>query len=397
MYDLIVENAKLYPMAGDARVSTNQAMAVRDGKIAALAKSRDELDDGASVVIDAAKRVVLPGFIDCHTHAVYAGDRSEEHRKRLAGQTYEEIARAGGGISNTVDAVRAASEAQLVEQSLPRLRALMREGVTTAEIKSGYGLDLENELKLLRVIQRLEELLPLDIVATFLGAHAVPRGHSKDEYMNEVIDNMFPRVASERLATTVDIYVENIAFDTDDLARLAAAARGHGLNLRAHTDQLSNIGATRRAAQLGALSCDHLEFIDDQDIAAMAEHGTVAVLLPGAFYFLREEKKPPVAKLRAAGVPMAVASDLNPGTSPVASLLTCLHFSTTLFGLTGDEALLGITRNAACALGLEKRIGSLEVGKMANFCIWDIPSPDTLSYQLGGITPDARFLQGREQ
>ena len=395
MYDLIVENAKLYPMAEDACLSDMRVMAVSDGRIAALASSRKELAMEAETVIDAAERVLLPGFVDCHTHAVFAGDRSDEHRMRLAGKSYQEIARAGGGIASTVKAVRAASEAQLIEQSLPRLRALMREGVTSIEIKSGYGLDMETELKLLRAIRTLKENLPLDISATFLGAHAVPAGRNKCDYMDAVIETMLPRIAAEKLADTADIYVESIAFDKSDLRRLAVAADTHGLKLRAHTDQLSNMGATALAAQLGALSCDHLEFIVDEDISALAENGTVAVLLPGAFYFLRENRKPPTDKLRSAGVRMAIASDLNPGTSPIASLLTCLHFSTTLFGLTADEGLLGITSHAARAMGNESSTGSLEVGKMANFCIWDIPSPDFLCYRLGGIFPEQAFFQGQ--
>lgn len=397
MYDLIVENAKLYPMSGDASVSAARAFAVRAGRIAALAESREALDGDAELVFDAANRVVLPGFVDCHTHAVYAGNRCSEHRMRLAGSSYEEIARAGGGIVNTVQAVREASEDQLLKESRARLLALMREGVTTIEIKSGYGLDLENEVKLLQVIRKLGETLPADISATFLGLHSVPAGRNKGDYVDDVILNMLPQIAAEKLAGAVDIYVEGIAFDNDDLRRLADAAKALGLSLRAHTDQLSNLGATALAADLGALSCDHLEFINDNDVKAMAATGTVAVLLPGAFYFLGEVKKPPVEKLRAAGVPMAVASDLNPGTSPIASLLACLHFSTTLFGLSSDEALLGITLNAARALGRDADLGSLEKGKMANFCIWDIPSPDYLCYQLGGLVPDARFFNGLQQ
>lgn len=394
MYDLIVENAKLYPMANDASPLEAGALAVRDGRIRAIGKDRKSLGADARSVYDAAGRVVMPGFIDCHTHAVFAGDRSHEHLLRLAGQSYEDIARAGGGIVNTVDAVRRASEAMLIAQSLPRLEALMREGVTSIEIKSGYGLDMQNEIKLLRAISALAAKLPVEISATFLGAHAIPSDRSKAEYLAEVIDKMLPRIARERLADTVDIYVESIAFDIEDLQHLARAASEHGLKFRAHTDQLSNMGGTAMAAQLGALSCDHLEFITDEDINAMARHDTVAVLLPGAFYFLRETRKPPVAKLRSAGVAMAVATDLNPGTSPIASLLSCLHFATTLFGLSADEALLAVTKNAAKAMGRETDIGSLEVGKIANLSIWDLPSPQHLCYQLGGLTPDAVFYRG---
>ncbi len=394
MYDLIVENAKLYPMSRDARLAEDTAFAVKDGRIAVMAPDRRALSRDARKTIDARGRVVLPGFVDCHTHAVYAGDRSAEHALRLAGQSYEDIARAGGGIMNTVRAVRAASEATLVTQTVPRLEALMGEGVTTVEIKSGYGLDAENELKLLRVIRRLATDLPLELSATFLGAHAVEPGHSKSAWLDEIINKMLPQIVSEGLADTVDIYVESIAFDRGDLERLANAAAEHGLKLRAHTDQLSNMGGSEAAARLGALSCDHLEHTTAADIAAMAEHGTVAVLLPGAFYFLGETRKPPVAQLRQAGVPMAIATDLNPGTSPIASLLTCLHFATCIFGMSPDEALLGVTKNAARALGREKDIGGLEAGKMADFCLWDIPAPEFLCYQLGGLCPDAVFFRG---
>lgn len=394
MFDLIVENAKLYPMAGSARPDRPQAMAVKEGRIAGLGKDASEFPEGARTILDARGQLLLPGLVDCHTHAVFAGDRSDEHGMRLAGKSYAEISAAGGGIASTVTAVRQASEEQLMEQSLPRIRALMDEGVTSLEIKSGYGLDPGNEIKMLRAIRRLRDALPLDICATFLGAHAVPAGAAKDGYLNQVIEEMLPQIAEEQLADTVDIYVETIAFDRHDLERLALAARAQGLRFRAHTDQISNQGGTRHAARLGALSCDHLEFSEDRDIEEMAIHGTVAVLLPGAYYFLRETQKPPVAALRAAGVPMAVATDLNPGTSPVASLLTCLHFATTLFGLSRDEALLGVTSIAARALGRGTEIGSLETGKLANFCLWDLPDPGYLTYQLGGLRPSAVYYRG---
>ncbi len=395
MFDLIVENAKLYPMAGSARPDKARAIAVKGGRIAALGRDREALGGDAGSVLDAGGQLMTPGLVDCHTHAVFAGDRADEHAMRLAGQSYASIAEAGGGIASTVRAVRAASEEQLVEQSLPRIRALMAEGVTTMEIKSGYGLDPDNEFKMLRAIRRIGDILPLDVYATFLGAHAIPAGVSKESYLNQVINDMLPEIASQKLAEAVDIYVENIAFDRHDLERLALAAREAGLKLRAHTDQLSNQGGTRHAARLGALSCDHLEFAETRDIEEMAIHGTIAVLLPGAFYFLRESQKPPVTKLRDAGVPMAVATDLNPGTAPVASLLTCMHFATTLFGLSREEILLGVTQIAARALGRSEELGSLEVGKMANFCLWDLPNPGHLSYQLGGLKPTAVYFEGQ--
>ncbi len=377
-------------MAGHANRATGDGFAVKDGRFA-------EAEAGASAakVLDAGGKLVLPGFIDCHTHAVYAGHRMAEHSMRLRGASYEDIARAGGGILSTVRCVRAASIEELVEASQPRLEALLREGVTTVEVKSGYGLSLEHELKMLRAIAELGDQLPLELVPTFLGAHAVPEHRSRDEYMTEVIDAMLPAVAEERLARAVDIFVESIGFEVADLRRLFIRAEELGLGLRAHTEQLSNCGAGRTAAQMGATSCDHLEYADAATIDAMAHSGTVAVLLPGAFYFLREQHRPPVDLMRQSGVAMAVATDLNPGSSPLASLLASMHMAATLFGLTPEEVLLGVTLYAARALGREEHIGSLEPGKLANFTVWDLPEPEFLVYQLGGLAPEAVYVKGR--
>ncbi|HEY3860204.1 MAG TPA: imidazolonepropionase [Gammaproteobacteria bacterium] len=387
MHDLLVKNARLFTEAG-----TVQTLAVKDGRIAALDCPTDA---PARETLDAGGKLVLPGFIDCHTHALYAGDRMAEHLLKMQGASYAEIAKAGGGILNTVKAVRAASEAQLIEQTLPRLQALAAEGVTHIEIKSGYGLDLETELKMLRAIRALPRHISLGVTATFIGAHAVPAGTTRDAYMEEVLERMLPAVAGEKLADTVDIFVEHIAFEVGDLERLAERAAKLGLKLRAHTDQLSNMGATRRAAELGALSCDHLEYIDEADAQAMGKTGTVAVLLPAAFYFLKETRKPPVDLMRKHKVPLAVATDLNPGTAPVPSLLTAMHMAGTLFGLGADEVLAGVTTNAARALGLEGRIGALALGMDADFCLWDLPAPGFLSYQLGGLKPTHRFFKGK--
>ncbi|MDE2196418.1 MAG: imidazolonepropionase [Gammaproteobacteria bacterium] len=392
MYDLLIKNARLHPMQQDAAVSPARTLAVNAGRIAALGVPDDA---PAREIFDAENRVVLPGFVDCHTHALYAGDRAAEHGMRLAGASYADIAKAGGGIVTTVDAVRTASEPLLVTQTLPRLRALQSEGVTTIEIKSGYGLDTDNELKMLRAIRALRRHLDMDIVPTFLGAHSVPRGRERSEYLVEVIGEMLPAVAQEGLAEAADIFVEDIGFTVDDLRALSVEVKKHGLKLRAHTDQLSRLGATAAAAELGALSCDHLEYSSEEDVAAMARYGTVAVLLPGAFYFLRENRKPPVALLRQHGVPMAVATDLNPGSSPLVSLLAALHLAVHLFDLTQEEALLGVTRNAAYALGRADKIGSLAPGLHADFCVWDIPAPEFLVYQLGGIRPAAVFFKGK--
>jgi imidazolonepropionase len=386
MHDLLVKNARVFTGTGTAR-----SFAVKDGRIAAL----DGPDAPALETLDAGGTLALPGFIDCHTHALYAGDRMAEHLLKMQGASYADIAKAGGGIISTVKAVRAASEAQLIEQTLPRLQSLVAEGVTHVEIKSGYGLDLETELKMLRAIRALPRHIPLGITATFIGAHAVPPGTTRDAYMDEVMGRMLPVVAGEKLAEAVDIFVEHIAFQVGDLERLAERAAKLGLRLRAHTDQLSNMGATRRAAELGALSCDHLEYMDEADAKAMGKAGTVAVLLPAAFYFLKETRRPPVDLLRKHEVALAVATDLNPGTSPVPSLHTAMHMAGTLFGLSTEEVLTGVTANAARALGLEGRIGALAPGSDADFCLWDIPGPGLFSYQLGGIKPVQRFFKGK--
>ena len=393
MYDLLVKNARLYPMELDASASRARTLAVINGRIAALGVPENA---AARDVFDAANRIVLPGFVDCHTHAVYAGNRLAEHTIKLRGTSYEEIARAGGGIHTTVRAVRAADEARLVQESLPRLEALCAEGVTTVEIKSGYGLDSQQELKMLRAIHQLRAHLNMDIAPTFLGAHAVPAGRTREDYFQDVINVMLPAVAKEKLAEGVDIFAEPIAFTTDEVRQLFVAATKLGLHCHIHSDQLSHMGATEAAATLGALSCDHLENADQEDVLAMARSGSVAVLLPGAFYFLRETRKPPVELLRRHQVPMAVATDLNPGTSPIASLLTVMHMAALLFGLTPDEVLLGVTRHAAKALGRETQVGSLAPGRHADFSVWDIPAPEFLLYQLGGLKPAAVFFKGKK-
>lgn len=394
MYDLLVKNARLFPMTENMAQATASTLAIQAGRIVALGVPADT---PAAEVLDAGNRVLLPGFVDCHTHALYAGNRMAEHTRKLRGASYAEIARAGGGIRTTVEAVRAASTAQLIAQTLPRLGALAAEGVTTVEIKSGYGLDTANELKMLRAIRELRGRLDLNIVATFLGAHAVPAGRSRAEYFHEVLNVMLPAVVQETLADSVDIFAESIAFTNDEVHALFTRATEAGLHCRIHSDQLTHMGATELAATLGARSCDHLEQATEKDVRAMRTAGSVAVLLPGAYYFLRETRKPPVALLRAHQVPMAVATDLNPGTAPIASLLTVMHMAALLFDLTPEEVLLGVTRNAAQALGREAEIGSLAPGRRADFTLWDIPAPEFLLYQLGGLVPAAIFIQGKRQ
>lgn len=337
---------------------------------------------------------VTPGLIDCHTHLVFAGNRAKEWQMRLEGASYEEIARAGGGILSTVRATRLASEDQLMDSALLRARTLVREGVTTVEIKSGYGLDLETEIKMLRVAGRVGEKAHLRVRRTFLGAHALPPGADRAAYVAEICNEMIPAVAAEGLADAVDAFCETIAFRPDEVEKIFAAAQKHGLAVKLHAEQRSDCGGAALAARHKALSADHLEFLSAEGIAAMAEAGTAAVLLPAAFYFLRDTHKPPVEALRAAGIPMAVATDCNPGTSPVCSLLTAMTMACTEFGLTPGEALEGTTRNAAKALGLESETGTLEEGKRADLAVWNVGDPAELAYWIGADLLEDRYLGG---
>lgn len=392
MYDLVVHNARLHTCIAGARRAPESGFAVADGCIAALGV---DADAPARQRLDAAGAIVLPGFVDCHTHLCYAGDRMAEHTARLGGKSYAEIAASGGGIHATVRAVREASEDELVSQSMPRLAALAREGVTTVEIKSGYGLTTREELKLLRAIRRLGETAGIRVVATYLALHALPPDTPRDRYLRQVLDETLPAVAAGRLADCVDVFCERIAFTVEEMLAVFTRARELGIACRAHTDQLSNLGGTRAAAGFGVLSCDHLEYAEARDIDALVRSGTVAVLLPGAYYFLGEDRAPPVEAMRAAGLAMALATDLNPGTSPVDSPLAALHLGCTLFGLTPEEALLGFTRHGAAALGLAAEIGSLAPGMHADFTLWDIPAPEFLAYQLGGVAPLAVYVSGK--
>ena len=371
------------------------AVAARDGRIA-FAGPMAELPSGwnAAQKISLDGRWITPGLIDCHTHLVYAGDRAHEFELRLAGASYEEIARAGGGIVSTVKATRTASEDELVADSLPRLDALIAEGVTMIEIKSGYGLDRENETKQLRAARRLGHERDVDVVTTFLGAHALPpEATDKDKFIDGVIAMILP-LAQEKLADAVDAFCEDIAFSPAQTARVFAAARAAGLPVKLHADQLSNLHGARLAAEHGALSADHLEYTDEDGAAAMARAGTVAVLLPGAFYVLREKQLPPVDAFRKHNVPLALATDSNPGTSPVTSLLLTMNMAATLFRLTVDECLAGVTRNAARALG-RSDIGTLEPGKWCDLAIWDIERPAELVYRIGFNPLHARVRRGR--
>jgi imidazolonepropionase len=338
-----------------------------------------------AVVHDLGGAWVTPGLIDCHTHLVFAGTRAGEYAQRLNGASYEDIARAGGGILSSVRALRAASEQQLFDESAPRLASLAAEGVTTVEIKSGYGLTLKDEAKMLRVARALGRAFPVTVRTTLLAAHTLPpeyRGRA-DEYVDTIAREWLPALLNEGLVDAVDVFCENIAFDVAQAQRLFAAAQAHGVAVKMHAEQLSNIGATLMASGCGALSCDHLEYAGEAEAAALARAGTVAVLLPVAFYCLAAKRPPPVAALRAAGAAMAVASDCNPGSAPGASLLTALSMATRLFGLTTAEALAGVTRHAARALGLAGERGTLACGQAADFVVWNVRSPEELGYWIG--------------
>jgi imidazolonepropionase len=376
------------------------AIAAREGRIV-FAGRQDALPaawrDGAQRVVDCEGRWITPALIDCHTHLVYGGDRAHEFELRLAGATYEEIAREGGGILSTVRATREASEDELVRSALKRLDVLIAEGVGTVEVKSGYGLNLDAERKSLRVARQLAEQRNVTIRATFLGAHALPPefANKRDAYVAYVAETMLPALANEGLIDAVDGFCERIAFTREEITRVFAAAKRAGLPVKLHADQLSNSGGAALAAEFGALSADHLEYADEKGIAAMAKAGVVAVLLPGAYYLLRERQAPPVDLMRKHRVPIAVATDSNPGTSPMTSLLLALNMAATLFGLTIDECLAGATRNAARALGLAAETGTLEAGKWADLAIWDIERPAELVYRLGFNPLQARVWRGR--
>jgi imidazolonepropionase len=399
MWDLMLVDCNVATMdpavAGPFGAIENAAVGIVDGRIVAVGRRSEVAGYRAHRVEPLGGAWVTPGLIDCHTHLVFGGNRAHEFEQRLEGATYEEIARAGGGIASSVRATRAASLDELVAQALPRLTALMRGGVTTIEIKSGYGLDIETELKMLDAARALGEGVKLRVVPTLLALHALPPEHGRRDFVDLVTRDLLPR-AAEAGAAAVDAYCESIAFTTVEVRRLFEAARELGLGLKLHAEQLSNTGGAALAAEFGALSADHLEHADEPAVAAMAAAGTVAVLLPGAFYALKETKKPPVDLLRAHGVPLAVATDCNPGTSPVLSPTLMLSMACTLFGLTPEEALAGMTVNAARALGLGGETGTVTVGKAADLCIWRIARPAELCYWIGHPGPERRIVAGEE-
>jgi len=377
----------------------NQVLGTRGDRIAAiLPMEQADLASFPGLVTDAKGALMTPGLIDCHTHLVYGGERTADFERRLSGESYQEISRAGGGILSTVKATRALSEEELIRQARPRLQALVREGVTTLEIKSGYGLNLQDELKMLRAAKALAREFPVRVRNTLLAAHAVPPEYreSPDAYLDLICHELIPRVAQEGLADALDVFCETIAFSLSQAERLFQSAREHGLGIKVHAEQLSTSGSAELAARYGAWSADHLEYLDQAGAQALRRAGTAAVLLPGPYYFLKGKRKPPVQLLRRLGVPMALATDLNPGSFPLASLRLALNLGCTLFGLTPEEALAGATRNAALALGLEDQLGTLAVGKRADLLLWDLKNPARLVCEVGWGTPLQRVVGGED-
>ena len=405
-FDVLLTNVRLATLRDPdvADVVIDAALGIRDGSIAWIGAARDlPRDAGAKRTIDAQRRWATPGLVDCHTHLVHAGSRAHEFAQRLDGVTYAEIAAAGGGIQATVKATRAASADALAAASAPRLAAMARQGVTTVEIKSGYGLDTANELKQLRVARRLGGEQDVDVRTTLLAAHALPPEFAgrADAYVDYVCRDTLPAAVHEHLADAVDAFCETIAFTPAQTRRVFDAARSHGLPVKLHADQLSDGDGAALAASYRALSADHLEHASVSGIAAMAKAGTVAVLLPGAFYALRETRLPPIDALRTHGVPIAISTDCNPGTSPATSLPLMMNMACTLFRMTPCEALAGVTRNAARALGLADR-GTLDVGQRADLALWDIDDPAELAYRIGaeacvGVIRGGRIVRGELQ
>ena len=374
----------------------NGAIAIQEGRILRVGRRTELAGNRAREVVPLGGAWVTPGLVDCHTHLVFGGNRSAEFEQRLGGASYEEIARAGGGIVSTVAATREASVEALAEAALPRLQALMRGGVTTVEIKSGYGLDTETELNMLRAAKALGESKSVRVVPTLLALHALPPEYRerRAEFVRLAIEEMLPAAAQAGLAQAVDAFAEGIGFTVDEVRQLFEAAAQLGLRVKLHAEQLSNLSGAAMAAEFGALSADHLEHADEAAISAMAKAKIVAVLLPGAFYALSETKKPPVDLLRRHGVPMAVATDCNPGTSPVLSPTLMLNMACTLFGLTPEEALAGMTREGARALGLGDEIGTISAGKAADLCVWRVSRPAELCYWIGLPGPERRIVAG---
>jgi imidazolonepropionase len=397
--DVVIDNVRIASMQKNGKaygMLSDSCIAIKDGKILATFNG-SETSYQSDIRVDGENKWLLPGFIDCHTHLVYGGNRANEFEQRLQGKTYTEIAQQGGGIQGTVNATREASEQTLLSSAIKRAARLVEEGVTCIEVKSGYGLDLHTELKMLKVAKQISENLPVSIVTTYLGAHTVPKEYrsNPDDYVQFICDQVIPVVAKQRLATCVDVFCESIGFSPAQCRKIFEAAKAHALNVKAHVEQLSDLKGAKLAAEFGAISVDHIEYLDPKDIPVLQKSGTVAVLLPGAFYYLSETQKPPVAALRANQVPMAIATDLNPGSSPIASILTIMNMASVLFGLTPEEVLYGVTLHAAKALNLSNK-GQVKTGMDADLCLWDIAHPAELVYGINQHRPSAKWFAGKE-
>ena len=397
--DLLINNVQLASMQVTDKpygIMKNASVAISDGKIVGIYQ-QDETAPSATQIIDGQGQWLLPGFIDCHTHLVYGGSRANEFEQRLLGVSYADIAKQGGGIRSTVKATRAASHEQLLQSAIARAKRLAAEGVTCIEIKSGYGLDLDTEIKMLKVAKELEQHVDLSVVTTYLGAHAVPPEFNgkADEYIDFVCNEVMPKIAAQGLASAVDVFCEGIGFSPEQCEKVYVAAKLQGLRIKAHVEQLSDLKGAKLAAQFNALSVDHIEYLAEQDVPSLQASGTVAVILPGAYYYLNETQKPPIAALRKHGIPMAVATDLNPGTSPLSSLLTAMNMACVLFALTPEEALRGATTCAAQALGLQDSKGQIKLGFDADLCLWNVEHPVELVYGLNQHRPVKKWLAGR--
>lgn len=396
--DLVINNVRIASMQKNDMPYgklTQSSVAIKNGKVLDIFDA-SEASYESTLKYDGRNKWLLPGFIDCHTHLVFGGNRANEFEQRLQGKTYTEIAQKGGGIQGTVNATRESSEQALLNGAIKRAARLVEEGVTSIEVKSGYGLDMDTEVKMLKVAKQIAEHLPVNIVATYLGAHTVPQEYrsNPDDYVQFICEQVIPVVAKQKLASCVDVFCESIGFSPAQCRTIFTAAQTHHLNVKAHVEQLSDLKGAKLAAEFGALSVDHIEYLDPKDITALKQADTVAVLLPGAFYYLSETQKPPVAELRANHVPIAIATDLNPGSSPIASILTIMNMASVLFGLTPEEVLYGVTINAAKALNLASK-GQVKTGMDADLCLWDIEHPAELVYGINQHRPWAKWFAGK--